>query len=177
MCSLNARLSGLAQTCIHPPDVSELLPKSFFDSAYAITDTIFANTPNFVTNAARKIEQVAGHLESNTSFGRSIASVPSGDDNVHALTILARVLADSRLSLPDDLYELNIVQNTIAKNADLLRGYASQWTINIQKPGEIDRKVEEITWMNVVMYGVAGWTWAQKVKQGKEGDFNADFFL
>ncbi|KAF9445187.1 hypothetical protein P691DRAFT_676137 [Macrolepiota fuliginosa MF-IS2] len=98
-------------------------------------------------------------------------------DNVHALTILARVAADSRLSLPKDLNELALVQNIIDDHSDLIREYASQWTIDIQKPGEIERKVEEITWMNVVMYGVAGWTWAQQVKQGQEGEFNADFFL
>lgn len=157
---------------MHPADVHELLPKSFFDSIYAISDTILANTPGFVANATRKIEQVAAHLEPGKSM-----SLAAQDHNVHALTILARVLADSRLSLPDDLNELTIVQKTIAKHSHLIREYASQWTIDLRKSGEIERKVEEITWMNVVMYGVAGWTWAQQVKRGKEGEFNADFFL
>jgi hypothetical protein len=99
------------------------------------------------------------------------------NDNVHALTILARVAADSKLILPKDLDELKLVENTMADHSDLIRKYAMEWTINLSRPDEIDRKVEELSWMVVVIYGIAGWTWAQQVKQGKKGPFNADFFL
>lgn len=86
-------------------------------------------------------------------------------------------MADSRLSLPDDLDTGSVIQKTIAKHSHHIREYGSQWTIDVSKAGEIERKVEEIAWTNVVMYGIAGWTWAQQVKQGSEGEFNADFFL
>jgi hypothetical protein len=152
-------LAGIAQTCVHPRDVTELLPQSFFDSVYSISET----APSTFLGG------IAAHLRPGSS------SPPS--TNVHALTILARIMADSRLSLPDDLNPLGIVQRTIAKHSQLIRDYVSQWTIDVRKPGEIERKVEEIAWTNVVMYGIAGWTWAQQVKQGREGEFNADFFL
>jgi hypothetical protein len=135
---------------VHPPDVSKLLPKPFFDSIYAMTDKISGSAP---ANAAKDTE------------------------NVHALTILARVTADSKLTLPTDLDELMILQNTLDQHSDAIRDYAMQWSIDLNRPGEINRKVEEIAWMNTVIFGVAGWTWAQQVEQGREGDFNADFFL
>jgi len=170
-------IEGLAQACVHRPDVYKLLPISFFESIYSISDKILANTPNSVANATRKVEQIAGHLGSGASIGKEVLSAAQGGNNVHALTILARVMADSTLDLPQDHEELTAVQGVIDKHADRIRDYASQWTIDIQRSGEVDRKVEEIAWMNTVMYGIAGWTWAQKVKHGKDGEFNADFFL
>ncbi|KAF9446677.1 hypothetical protein P691DRAFT_794239 [Macrolepiota fuliginosa MF-IS2] len=159
---------GLAQACIHPPDVSQLFPPSFFESIYLIP--VPRTSDMLATKATRKLAQVAAHLGYNSSLSRE------GDD-VHALTILARVLADPRLTFPTNLREHYILQNTVADHGDLIRDYASQWTIDIQKPGELERKIEELAWALTVMYGVAGWTYAQQVGQGQVGEFNADFFL
>lgn len=137
-----------------------------------MSDAVSAITPNFAATSARKIEQVAARSEP----GKAV-SLAALDDDVHALTVLARVMTDSRLSPPDDPDESTIIQSTIARHSHLIQQYAAQWVIDLHRTGEIERKVEEITWMNVVMYGIAGWTWAQQVKQGREGEFNADFYL
>ncbi|KXN91345.1 Oxidoreductase AflY [Leucoagaricus sp. SymC.cos] len=162
---------GLASTSVHQPNVSKLLPKLFFDSIYAIADPTAPNAPGYLTSVTGTIRNVASYIV--PSVGTTVQS----HENVHALTILARVAEDSKLTLPSDLDELNIVENTIADHSDVIRDYAMQWPIDLSKPGEINRKVEELSWMVVVIYGVAGWTWAQQFKQGAEGDFNADFFF
>lgn len=166
-------IEGLAQTCVHRADVSKLLPVSFFESAYMMSDTTPSKASKFMTNATRKLEQVASHLSPISTAASTIQDKP----NVHALTILARVMEDSRLIRPENLDQLAVLQGTIEMHADLIRDYASQWTISLQKPFETDRKFEELVWMNTVMYGVAGWTWAQQERKGEDGEFNADFFL
>lgn len=147
------------------------MPKSFFDSVYAIADPTAPYAPGYVSSVTGTIRSAASYLVPR------LGATVQNNENVHALTILARVAADAKLTLPGDLDELNIVENTIADHADLIRDYAMQWTIDLSKPGELNRKVEELSWMVVVIYGVAGWTWAQQTKQGTEGPFNADFFL
>lgn len=159
-------LAGIAQACVHHKDVTELLPQSFFDSVLSTSEPA---PSKFLGGTTQKIAQFVAHL--------TPASSSSPSNNVNALTILARVMADSRLTLPDDMNSMGIIQRVLAKHSQLIRDHVSQWTIDVHKPGEIERKVQEIAWTNVVMYGVAGWTWAQQVKQGREGEFNADFFL
>lgn len=165
-------VEGLASTSVHQASVSKLLPKTFFDSIWAVADPTTPNAPGYISSVTGTIRSAASYVI--PSFGPG--PTPS-NENVHALTILARVAADSKLSLPKDLDELNIVENTIAEHSDLIRDYAMQWTIDLSQPGEISRKVEELSWMAAIIYGIAGWTWAQQTKQGAEGDFNADFFF
>jgi hypothetical protein len=87
----------------------------------------------------------------------------------HAFTILARVLADPRFDFgnvklkPEDdppLYTL-----ALRKTGDAVRELVDQWDLT----GDLDKKLEELLWTNVLMYGVGG--------SEKTGDFNADFFL
>ncbi|KXN91320.1 Oxidoreductase AflY [Leucoagaricus sp. SymC.cos] len=145
-------------------------PKFFFDTIYSIKGGIPSSAPGLLSSVTREVGQVAAHLEAD-------AVSANGGADVHALTILARVAADSRLTLPKDLDELMIVQNVIADHAEIIRDYAMQWSIDLKRPGEINRKVEEISWMNATIFGIAGWTWSQQVEHCKEGGFNADFFF
>jgi len=106
--------------------------------------------------------------ESEPGLVSRSASVVGFADNgpepdVHAFTILARVLADPALA-PLQPSEFGIYQETVEKHgADIVK-YVNEWTLD----GDLDKKVEELLWMNVLIYAVGG---------SEEGaTFNADFF-
>ncbi|KXN91334.1 Oxidoreductase AflY [Leucoagaricus sp. SymC.cos] len=169
-------LSGLLHPMIHAGYGAEFgLPSSLqlTDSLAELvcSDPTAPNASGYLSSVTGTIRNVASYIV--PGVGTAVQS----HENVHALTVLARVAEDSKLTLPSDLDELNIVENTVADHSDLIRDYAMQWSIDLSKAGEINRKVEELSWMAVVIYGIAGWTWAQQVKQGTEGNFNADFFF
>ena len=84
-------------------------------------------------------------------------------------------MADDTISQPADLDELRLVENTVLSFGNRIGEHVAQWTVDLSKPGEIERKIEELCWMAVIGFGVAGWTWAQDIKpDGRE--FHADFF-
>ena len=72
------------------------------------------------------------------------------DQSTHAFTVLGRVISDPRL----------------ANNADpqVIKEYVDQW----QPEGDVAKHLEELLWVNSLIYGVAGLE--------ENGQFNADFF-
>ncbi|RDB21723.1 Oxidoreductase AflY [Hypsizygus marmoreus] len=111
----------------------------------------------------------------STSIERSIESLtlqeaPLNNKNIHAFTVLARILNDPRfhgITLDDTaaaMYSL-----TLTRWGDAIREHADAWSYNASDPAEVARKIEELAWANTIIYGVAGWDKAT-------GDFNADFF-
>ncbi|EDR02238.1 uncharacterized protein LACBIDRAFT_309882 [Laccaria bicolor S238N-H82] len=72
------------------------------------------------------------------------------DHPTHAFTVLGRVISDPRL----------------ANNADpqVIKEYVDQW----QPEGDVAKHLEELLWVNSLVYGVAG---LEEI-----GQFNADFF-
>jgi hypothetical protein len=100
---------------------------------------------------------------------------PSGNDDPHALTILARVLRDPRFHpSPVDRYDSGYNQ-TIIQHSEDIASYVNTWNVDpaILEDASWEKKVEEIVWTVVVLYGIAGWTHGQS----KPGGFLADFFL
>lgn len=92
-----------------------------------------------------------------------------GPKDTHAFTILARILKDPKFVFkkPQDLDDL---YNELIKNhGDILLEYAEQWILDISDPKDVERKIEELTWTNVLIYVVGGWKQA--------GGFTADFVL
>ena len=83
--------------------------------------------------------------------------------DIHAFTILARVLADSALT-PLQFGEDEFYQETVKSHGDNIVKYVNEWTLD----GDLDKKVEELVWTNVLIYAVGG--------SEEEGTFNADFF-
>ena len=83
----------------------------------------------------------------------------------HAFTILARIHADPRLKMekPKSLFLIDKV--VLDKAGDAIRDYVDQWDLS---GDDLDKKLEELLWTNVLIYGVGGLE--------KSGDFNADFF-
>jgi len=164
-------LTGLALASVHDTDIARLFPQTFFNEIWAITDPTVPRGPSYTSLVANGIRGAASYVIPR------LASSSAGpvDDNVHALTILARVMADDTISQPTDLDELRLVENTVLSFGNRIGEHVAQWTVDLSKPGEIERKIEELCWMAVIGFGVAGWTWAQDIKpDGRE--FHADFF-
>jgi hypothetical protein len=92
--------------------------------------------------------------------------VQANDDaktGTHAFTILARILADPRLKMEkQDVFLIMVLE----KAGDAIREYVDQW--DLSGDVDLDKKLEELLWTNVLIYGVGGLE--------KNGDFNADFF-
>ncbi|KAI6002330.1 hypothetical protein F5J12DRAFT_842650 [Pisolithus orientalis] len=84
----------------------------------------------------------------------------------HAFDVIARMLKDDRLKVDGVPSSAQVV---IRSHVARIRQYAAQWTIDTSKPGEIERKMEELIWTASVIYAVGGYD------EGK--GFAAEFFL
>ncbi|KAF8804077.1 hypothetical protein BYT27DRAFT_7107925 [Phlegmacium glaucopus] len=105
--------------------------------------------------------QDENELASRFAQGVDMENAKTG---THAFTILGRILADPRLDLEKPRDEGMIYTNVLDKAADVLREYVDQWN----PTGDLQKKLEELLWTNVLIYGVCG-------SEGN-GNFNADFF-
>ena len=90
----------------------------------------------------------------------------------HALTILARVLRDpDLLPMSKDQEVYTVYPRTIKKYGKEIAAHVNGWNID---PSQLEhgweRKLEEIVWTVVVLYGVGGWG-------NKERGFTADLYL
>jgi hypothetical protein len=129
---------GLAQAAVHSVDSTDILPPALFN-------------------------QSDGGLAS--WFASAVGLSDGGDKkDVHAFTILARVLADPTLSLNKVPEELEMYKDTLATHGESIRKYVDQWTLD----GDLHKKLAELTWTNALIYGVGG--------SEATGQFNADFF-
>ncbi|KAF5347796.1 hypothetical protein D9756_010285 [Leucocoprinus leucothites] len=164
-------VEGLALGAVHDKDISKLFPEVFFNSIWAVPDPAVPKAPSYMSSVTGTFKNAASYIVPG------LGSPAKPNEEVHALTILARVLADDSLTLPQDLDELNLVKNTVAEHHDKILDLALAWTIDPSRPGELDRKVEEIGWFAMVGYGVAGWTWCNKTRPNEGRPFNADFFM
>lgn len=100
---------------------------------------------------------------------------------VHALTILARVLADDKFSAKGlgipTANEISGFERATDLVGDALASLAAEWVADLDGEGAtteaISKKIEELAWASSVIYGVGGWG-ARDRSPGKT--FNADFF-
>ncbi|KAK0451420.1 uncharacterized protein EV420DRAFT_716756 [Desarmillaria tabescens] len=132
-------VEGLAQAAVHHDQLNLLFPPSFFE-------------PNVDTLA----EKVSANL--------TLDSEPSDKTEIHAFDILARVLKNDTLKYPDTS-DPEFFAYTLRDNGATLLGYANQWSLG---PKDIYHKIEELQWMNTVLYAITG------SHPGKK--FYADFF-
>lgn len=141
---------GLGWTAIHPAAASVLLPKDFF-----VPPSPGALSSLFATLTLR-------------------STAPAKDD-LHSFSIVARMLKDAALDPTSDFKVTegdedadNIEATLQSSQGKIILNYASLWHIDPTVPGELDKKLEELSWLMVLIYGVGGW------KKGR--DFRADFF-
>jgi hypothetical protein len=91
---------------------------------------------------------------------------PSGQDT-HAFSILARVLEDPSLASKGSFNLTKQYPDTLVAHGYRIREHVQEWTVDLSKPGEIERKMEECIWTSSVIYALGGW----------RNGFTADFFL
>ena len=114
------------------------------------------------------------------SFLEASSFLLNSEEDVHALSILARIMHDSQFdpaSTSND--ETEIYNSTIEKYGNGIAKHVRAWTINVSKLSEgdseeLNRKIEEVVWVICTLYGIGGWTGREG---GSGGRFNADFFL
>ena len=149
--------TGLAETCVHPPDIASIITREFLGFGSAATAT------------------------QSTANSRTSTSV----QNIHLLTVLATINADPDFTFDfeglDGLQKFGLVKE---KASTKLKQYVEQW-ISVEavcvaaKGGRDDGRgelspdvedlLEQMVWAITLMYGVSGW-------RGAERGFVADFF-
>ncbi|KAF8994981.1 hypothetical protein BDQ17DRAFT_1412346 [Cyathus striatus] len=129
---------GLAQTAIHRTKSWKVIPQSLFQ------DTV---------------SQLTSKLGAAVGLEDSTVKKP-----VHALTILARIVADPRFGGQSPVEAMDIYGSAYDKHGDAINAYVQQWTLG----GPIEKKIEELVWMCAVIYGIGGFQEAKHL--------NADFF-
>ncbi|PCH34665.1 hypothetical protein WOLCODRAFT_139493 [Wolfiporia cocos MD-104 SS10] len=166
---------GLAQAAIHPAAAPVLTPPSLFK--YAITtssDTVNASVSRLTALLPSLVLDKA--QQTLSSHGVQTAKEPS----VHALTVLAQILHNRDFSLhtiglpTEDKDDNNALKRVIELRGEQLVALAEAWTVDGTNAEEVAGKIEELTLMNVLMYGVGGWAGRET---SKTKQFNADFFL
>ncbi|KAI6030051.1 hypothetical protein EDC04DRAFT_2714191 [Pisolithus marmoratus] len=133
-------VEGLALCVVENPDVKGFFPLSFFSGKQ---DDI------------EETSHVLSSLESSTKAG-----------DTHVFDVLARMLKDDHLKVngaPGSAQEL------IRSYGARIRHHAMRWTIDTTKPGEVERRMEELIWAASVIYAIGGYN------EGK--GFAAEFFL
>ena len=103
----------------------------------------------------------------------------AGESSVHALSILGRIAKDpafspSAVGLPAAEGE-NSVARVVAVCKDKLFKFFEEWTVGHTRE-DLDKKFEELLWMNTVIYGIGGWGGRAGSKDPAK-EFNGDFFL
>ncbi|KAI0919854.1 hypothetical protein AcV5_001812 [Taiwanofungus camphoratus] len=167
---------GLAQTAVHPLECSELVPSSLFTSKAAARDAADAAvshlTSLFPSLALGKVQ----------NGGESVDGLRRTTPGVHAFTILARMSCDERftaasIGLPVNVRPQDVptlLDRVTARLGETLLAYAGEWYADGHTVEEVASKVEELSWLNTLLYGVGGWAGR---KHSAGGKFVADFFL
>ena len=120
-----------------------------------------------VANNLIGLAQVATHpATSSVLLPKSVLDSPTGGrSNVHAFTVAARILQDSRFANRQGSFES--IQSNFGTE---IQRYASDWSVDGSNPQEVESKVRELTFLNVMFYVIGGW-------REREGFHTADFAL
>ncbi|KAI0822157.1 hypothetical protein BC628DRAFT_1340970 [Trametes gibbosa] len=159
---------GLAQTAVHTSQGNNLYP-----------DTLFEQLKDDTTEAVARLTALLPSL-SLSKAELTNGETSTGKTSVHAFTILARILADDKYS-PATLGLPVTVGNNFERVNDTvgsaLADLAAEWTAGLDgegaTPTAIAEKIEEVAWMNALLYGVGGWGGRER---SPSKTFNADFF-
>ncbi|RDB30618.1 Questin oxidase [Hypsizygus marmoreus] len=161
---LNRFLDGLLHPIIHAGYGIELgIPGTVVEglasaAAHKATASILIPPSLWSANIERNIESL------------TVQDAPLNNKNIHAFTVLARILKDTRFDdITLDDTEVGMYYTTLARWGNAIRDHADAWSYNASDPGEVARKIEELVWANTIIYGVAGWDKAK-------GELSADFF-
>jgi len=162
---------GLAQISTHPPDAPRLVSASDFD----FQDTFNDNSIATLTHGLSFLAEGRSRRVTNTH------AVKGENVGVHAFSVLARIMQDDRfISLalksdergrPDSLLDDKQVPASLR---ELICEYAMDWSVDGRNAEQVQAKIEELSWMATLIYGIGGWG-GRSTSPG--GNLNADFFL
>ncbi|KAI0791403.1 hypothetical protein C8Q75DRAFT_76228 [Abortiporus biennis] len=153
---------GLAEACVQDPMGQTLFPPSLFESVPA---------PASVSDVIGKVAKMALFVDDSSKK----ASSP------HALALLARVAQDpdfkpSTIGIPtaDNAGE-STVDRIIRVCGPKLEKILEEWVVSPDHH-DLEKKLEEVLWMNVLVYAVGGYGGRNQSKDENK-KFNGDFFL
>ena len=94
--------------------------------------------------------------------------IVSKTGGVHTFDIVARILKDDRFNYRAPVDFISQFMKILFEYSPTVREHAEQWTVDLNQPGEVERKMEELVWLSSLVYGVGGST---------PNGFQSDFFL
>ena len=134
------------------------------DAAKATVSRIASFLPSLVLDPFRHAGQPLAHKRSN----------------VHALSLVSRILKDDYyayktigLPPPEKSEDDTSLERVLHLRGEALTKMMQEWTVDGTNAQEVECKIEELFWMNAVIFGVGGY-WGRK--EMKNGRFNGDFF-
>lgn len=155
VCAYILHAVGLAWTAVHLASSSAVIPASLWETIIP-TLPVQSLTSRFLT------------------LGKKSQESKAPKKNTHALTILARILKDHRFDDVPAAENYTIVYGHSERAyGEAINEYMQQWSYDAEQEGELERKLEELAWACVAMYGISGWAGGEVLGQGA---FNADFF-
>jgi len=136
-------------TAVHPATSTILLPRDLFKSPALCT--------------AQSLVSRFSHL--------GLDVIPQSlrpSSGPHMFSIMGRILKDERFASILQHPESTMYEELLKIHGDTIREYGEMWSIDTSDPKNVEEYIEQLIWMNTIIYGVGGW------KKGEQ--FNADFF-
>ncbi|CDO68532.1 hypothetical protein BN946_scf184998.g29 [Trametes cinnabarina] len=163
---------GLAQAATHADGGKKLVPDMLF---------LREKEPNSPSVSRLSALLPSLSLRRRYTGGERTASHGERKSGVHAFSILARISADPRFSAenvrlpaPEGVSPFDRVNDTVGEAlAELAAEWAADLEGNVVTADKIREKIEELAWMNVIIYGIGGWGGRER---SETKQFNADFF-
>ncbi|KZT67500.1 hypothetical protein DAEQUDRAFT_767051 [Daedalea quercina L-15889] len=161
---------GLAQMAVHPKEVPSLLLASDYEVPEDAVDApdlspVRTEFSSMALNERKRASLTNGYLRRNGTLA------------VHVFTVLARVAQDDRfkpsvlgLKPHEDQFEAVYLLERVGKEVgSAIVEHASDWLPDDCADADVlEAKVEELSWLATLLYGVCGW---------KQDGFVADFYL
>ncbi|KAI0739632.1 hypothetical protein C8Q80DRAFT_1222030 [Daedaleopsis nitida] len=166
---------GLAETAVHLVTAPALTPSSLMQYATAAASDAKNAT---VSRLASLMPSLVLEQFSRTTQSQPVVA-PS--KSVHALSLVARLLTDDFWSYktiglppPKGGEEDTSLERVLHLRGDQLVEVMKEWTVDGMNAQQVQDKIEELFWTNVVIYAVGGWGGRT---HSKTGQFNGDFFF
>ncbi|KAI1789889.1 hypothetical protein LXA43DRAFT_892066 [Ganoderma leucocontextum] len=164
---------GLAETAVHRTSAATLTPKTLWEYAEAAASDTAKATVSRLTSLLPSLVL--------DPFRHGTQPIAEKRSNVHALSLVSRILKDDYYSYktiglppPDKSEEDTSLERVLHLRGEALTQLMKEWTVDGTNAQEVENKIEELFWMNVVVFGVGGF-WGRKAV--KNGRFNGDFFF
>lgn len=145
-------LEGLALAAVQDVNIRGSLPPSIFTSS----------STRVAENVINRFSSLALDASARTDVPKSKTS------GVHAFDIVARVLKDHRFHPREPADFVNQFAEIFAEYLPIVWEHAEKWTVDLNQPNEVERKMEELVWLSSLLYGIGG-----LISKG----FQSDFFL